>query len=55
MSTAEAATLDAALRNQDFESDGVASRYVLEYQRDGVSIIFEPILPDGTLGCSFCS
>jgi hypothetical protein len=55
VSTAEAATLDAALRNQDFESDGVASRYVLEYQRDGVSIIFEPILPDGTLGCSFCS
>lgn len=50
----DAATLDALLRSAKFEQDVFTNRFVLQYQRDGVSIVFEPVLPDGTIDCTYC-
>ena len=63
MTTAEARLLDAALRNAELEQDEWRNRYLLEYHivLDSAApdawrlgVWFEPILPDGTIGCTSC-
>jgi hypothetical protein len=63
MTTAEARQLDGALRGAGLAQDESRNRYLLEYHilldsadPDGwrLGVWFEPILPDGTIGCSSC-
>jgi hypothetical protein len=63
MTTAQARQLDAALREAGFDQDEFLSRYLLEYHLDldggapgttTISIWFEPVFPDGSIGCSAC-
>lgn len=63
MTTAEARLLDAALSDAGFEQDEWRNRYLLEYHivLDSAApdawrlgVWFEPILPDGTIGCTSC-
>jgi hypothetical protein len=56
MSTAEARQVDAALRSSEFERDPVLDGWQLAYwlQDPRLNVLFEPILPDGTITCSGC-
>ena len=63
MTTAEARLLDAALSDAGLEQDEWRNKYLLEYHvvLDSAApdawrlgVWFEPILPDGTIGCTSC-
>ena len=60
LTTAEARVLDRALVGAGFEKDPVQNRYVLSYAKgipgraDVLSVRLEPVMPDGTVGCSSC-
>ena len=59
----EARLLDETLRTVGLEQDQQANLYLLEYHLDldgdgpgtrQLTILFESILPDGTIGCTAC-
>jgi len=63
LTTAQARQLDAALRESALDQDEWRNRYLLEYHLDldgdgpgttTISIWFEPVFPDGVIGCSSC-
>ena len=63
MTTAEARELDVALRATGFDQDEWRNRFLLEYHLDvdgdgpgttTIAIWFEPVFPDGSIGCSSC-
>ncbi len=63
MTTAEARLLDAALRDAELEQDEGRNSSLLEYHvvldsaapdASRLGVWFEPILPDGTIGCTSC-
>lgn len=63
LTTEDARRLDAALRDAGLEQDEWRNRYLLEYHVDldgdspetwRLNVWFEPILPDGTIGCTSC-
>ena len=63
MTTADAWRLDAALRDAGLAQDEWRNGYLLEYHIDldgngtetlQLNVWFEPILPDGTIGCTSC-
>jgi hypothetical protein len=61
LTTEEARLLDRALADAGVEQDEQQNAYVLEYHldvpgQDGdlLAIRFEPIYPDGSIGCSSC-
>jgi hypothetical protein len=60
LTTADARRLDEVLRDSGFAQDEQRNRYLLEYHLgDGpgsmtISIWFEPVFPDGSIGCSDC-
>jgi hypothetical protein len=63
LTTAEARGLDAALREAGFAQDEYKNRFLLEHHLDldgdgpgraTISIWFEPVFPDGSIGCSAC-
>jgi len=60
LTTAQARRLDEVLRGSGFAQDEQMNRYLLEYHLDDgpgtmrISIWFEPVFPDGSIGCSAC-
>jgi hypothetical protein len=60
LTTAEVRLLDVVLRDSGFAQDEQKNRYLLEYHLgDGpgtttIAIWFEPVFPDGSIGCSAC-
>jgi hypothetical protein len=60
LTTAEVRRLDEVLRDSGFAQEEQLNRYLLEYHLgDGpgtmrISIWFEPVFPDGSIGCSAC-
>ena len=60
LTTAQARRLDEVLRGSGFAQDEQLNRYLLEYHLDDgpgtmrISIWFEPVFPDGSIGCSAC-
>jgi hypothetical protein len=63
LTTAEARRLDAALRDAGFDQDEGRNNALLEYHLDldgdgpgttTIAIWFEPVFPDGVIGCSSC-
>ena len=54
LTTDEARALEGELRSAGFTQDEGWNRYVLQYELEEAVVTFEPIFPDGTVGCSGC-
>lgn len=54
MTTDEARTVVSELQLAGFQQDADWNRYVLQYELDNTVVTFEPIFPDGAIGCSGC-
>ena len=60
LTTTQARALDRALVEAGFEKDAVRNRYVPSYSKaipgraDLLSVRLEPVMPDGSVGCSSC-